>query len=66
MQKMKIAVIGGGAAGFMAAVTAKENNPNSHVTIFEKSNKIMLNLKLRMTTGCFLNQILHKQLLIFL
>ena len=41
MQKMKIAVIGGGAAGFMAAVTAKENNPNSHVTIFEKSNKVL-------------------------
>ena len=41
MQKMKIAVIGGGAAGFMAAVTAKENNPNAHVTIFEKSNKVL-------------------------
>ncbi|MBT7895979.1 MAG: NAD(P)/FAD-dependent oxidoreductase [Flavobacteriales bacterium] len=38
---MKIAVIGGGAAGFMAAVTAKENNPNAHVTIFEKSNKVL-------------------------
>tara|TARA_B110000438_G_scaffold7321_1_gene7148 strand:+ start:5688 stop:6899 length:1212 start_codon:yes stop_codon:yes gene_type:complete len=41
MQKIKIAVIGGGAAGFMAAVTAKENNPNAHVTIFEKSNKVL-------------------------
>ena len=25
----------------MAAVTAKENNPNAHVTIFEKSNKVL-------------------------
>jgi predicted Rossmann fold flavoprotein len=41
IQKIKIAVIGGGAAGFMAAVTAKENNPNAHVTIFEKSNKVL-------------------------
>lgn len=41
MQKIKIAVIGGGAAGFMAAVTAKENNPNADVTIFEKSNKVL-------------------------
>ena len=41
MQKIKIAVIGGGAAGFMAAVTAKENNPNAHITIFEKSNKVL-------------------------
>jgi len=41
IQKIKIAVIGGGAAGFMAAVTAKEDNPNAHVTIFEKSNKVL-------------------------
>jgi predicted Rossmann fold flavoprotein len=41
IQKIKIAIIGGGAAGFMAAVTAKEDNPNAHVTIFEKSNKVL-------------------------
>jgi len=34
---MKIAVIGGGAAGFMAAITAKETNPQASVTIFEKN-----------------------------
>ena len=38
---MNIAVIGAGAAGFMAAITAKENNPTAYVTIFEKSSKIL-------------------------
>jgi predicted Rossmann fold flavoprotein len=38
---MNIAVIGAGAAGFMAAITSKENNPNATVTIFEKSSKIL-------------------------
>ena len=37
---MNIAVIGAGAAGFMAAITAKENNPTAYVTIFEKSSKM--------------------------
>ena len=36
---MKIAVIGGGAAGFMAAITAKETNLKATVTIFEKMLK---------------------------
>lgn len=42
----KIAVIGGGAAGFMAAITAKETNTNTNVTIFEKSDKILSKVKI--------------------
>lgn len=42
---MRIAVIGGGAAGFMAAITAKEMKPSAHVTIFEKTNKVLAKVK---------------------
>jgi predicted Rossmann fold flavoprotein len=38
---MKIAIIGGGAAGFFSAITAKENFPSAEVTIFEKSRKLL-------------------------
>ena len=41
----KIAVIGGGAAGFMAAITAKESNANISVTIFEKTTKTLSKVK---------------------
>ena len=38
---MKVAVIGGGAAGFFSAISVKNHNPNSEVTIFEKSPKTL-------------------------
>ena len=41
----EIAVIGGGAAGFMAAITAKEINPEASVTIFEKTDKVLIKVK---------------------
>ena len=34
---MEIAIIGGGAAGFMAAITAQKTDPASKVTIFEQT-----------------------------
>ncbi|TNF28388.1 MAG: NAD(P)/FAD-dependent oxidoreductase, partial [Bacteroidetes bacterium] len=37
--------IGGGAAGFFAAIHAKENHPNAAVTIFEKSQKVLAKVK---------------------
>jgi predicted Rossmann fold flavoprotein len=43
---MQIATIGGGAAGFFAAITAKENFPDSRVTIFEKSAKVLSKVKI--------------------
>jgi predicted Rossmann fold flavoprotein len=43
--KLKIAVIGGGAAGFFAAINVKEQNPTYEVTILEKSNKLLSKVK---------------------
>ena len=43
---MMIAVIGGGAAGFMAAITAKELDSNANVTIFEKTEKVLSKVKI--------------------
>ena len=36
-----IAVIGGGAAGFFAALSAKSANPNCQVYILERSAKVL-------------------------
>jgi predicted Rossmann fold flavoprotein len=38
---LKIAIIGGGAAGFFSAITAKETHPEARVIIFEKSQKLL-------------------------
>lgn len=43
--KMDIAIIGGGAAGFFAALSAKENYPEAYVVLFEKSNKLLAKVK---------------------
>lgn len=45
---MKIAIIGGGPSGFMAAITAKENHPEWDITIFEKAKPLS---KLLMSGG---------------
>lgn len=41
----KIIVIGGGAAGFFAALSAKFHNPKASVTILEKSAKLLAKVK---------------------
>lgn len=38
---MKVGIIGGGAGGFFAAISVKENYPNAEVFIFEKSSKLL-------------------------
>ena len=43
---MNIAIIGGGAAGFFAAIHVKENYPNAKVTIFEKTSKVLTKVKI--------------------
>ncbi len=43
---MHIAIIGGGAAGFMAAITAAESSPGSKVTILEKSGKVLSKVRI--------------------
>ena len=64
---MKIAVIGGGAAGFMAAITAKSSDPESEVILFEKSDKVLSKVKIsgggrcNVTHACFSIAELTKQ-----
>jgi predicted Rossmann fold flavoprotein len=59
---MKIAVIGGGAAGFFSAITAKQSFPNDEVTIYEKSAKVLSKVKVsgggrcNVTHACFDNK----------
>lgn len=43
---LKIAIIGGGAAGFFSALSVKDHYPNSSVTVFEKSNKLLSKVKI--------------------
>ncbi len=43
---MKVAIIGGGAAGFFAAITAKENYPEAELVIFEKSQNVLRKVKI--------------------
>ena len=43
---MKVAIIGGGAAGFFSAITVKENHPEAEVVIFEKSKKLLAKVKI--------------------
>lgn len=43
---MKIAIIGGGAAGFFSAIAVKENYPGAKVVIFEKSNHVLAKVKI--------------------
>lgn len=55
---MKIGVIGGGAAGFFAAIHAKINHPKSEVILLEKSQKLLSKVKVsgggrcNVTNGC--------------
>ena len=56
---MKVAIVGGGAAGFFAAFSVKEHHPESKVTIFEKSDKLLSKVKIsgggrcNVTHACF-------------
>lgn len=42
---MEIAIIGGGAAGFFAAIAVKENYPHATVVLFEKSKTVLAKVK---------------------
>lgn len=43
---MKIAIIGGGAAGIFSAIHVKENHPNAEVIVFEKTQMLLSKLKI--------------------
>lgn len=63
---MKIAVIGGGAAGFFAAIACAQSNPSALVTIYEKTSKLLAKVKVsgggrcNVTHACFNNSTLSK------
>lgn len=42
----KVAIVGGGAAGFFAAISAKQHWPQASVCILEKSNKFLAKVKI--------------------
>ena len=46
MTGFKIAIIGGGAAGYFAAITAAEANPSAQVTIYEQSKRTLTKVKI--------------------
>ena len=41
-----MAVIGGGAAGFFAALSAAEHHPSANVVLFEKTAKLLSKVKI--------------------
>ncbi|MGJ8651159.1 MAG: NAD(P)/FAD-dependent oxidoreductase [Opitutaceae bacterium] len=58
-QTQQIAIIGGGAAGFFAAITAAEAAPHARVTIYERSKQTLAKVKIsgggrcNVTHSCF-------------
>ena len=42
MKKTDVLVIGGSATGLVAAMTAKSDNPDKHVTVIRKEEKVMI------------------------
>lgn len=43
---LQIAIIGGGAAGFFAAISAKRKQPHADITIFEKKTKVLAKVEI--------------------
>lgn len=56
---MKVAIIGGGAAGFFAAISCKEHHPDAEVILLEKSQNVLAKVKVsgggrcNVTHACF-------------
>ena len=54
-----IVIIGGGAAGFFTAITAKEKNPDLDVLLLEKGKEVLQKVKIsgggrcNVTHACF-------------
>lgn len=63
---LKIAVIGGGAAGFFSAIQAKTFHPYAKVVLIEKTNNVLAKVKIsgggrcNVTNACFDNNLLAK------
>jgi len=56
---MEIAVLGGGAAGFFAAISCKQHHPDAKVVLYEKTEKLLAKVKVsgggrcNVTHACF-------------
>lgn len=56
---MEVAVLGGGAAGFFAAISCKQHHPAFKVVVYEKSEKLLAKVKVsgggrcNVTNACF-------------
>jgi len=63
---MNVIIIGGGAAGFFAAINAAELHPDASIIILEKSNKLLAKVlvsgggRCNVTHACFENSLLVK------
>jgi predicted Rossmann fold flavoprotein len=63
---LKITIIGGGAAGFFAAIAAKSHFPDVHVSILEKTSKFLGKVKIsgggrcNVTNATFNNRLLSE------
>ena len=57
---MKVAIVGGGAAGFFAAFSVKDHHPESQVTIFEKSDKLLSKVKISGGGRCMLPMLVFR------
>ncbi len=45
-EDLQVAVIGGGAAGFFSAISAKHHHPDAKVTIYEKTDKLLAKVRI--------------------
>lgn len=66
MNSKRIAVIGGGAAGFFFAINCAHKNKNYHITLFEKSGKLLEKVRIsgggrcNVTHACFDEKVLTR------
>ena len=45
-KRKKVGIIGGGAAGFFAAISAKQHHPEAEVVLYEKTSKVLAKVKI--------------------
>jgi predicted Rossmann fold flavoprotein len=59
MTERRVAIAGGGAAGFFAAIACAETSPETHVVVFEKGPQFLVKVRIsgggrcNVTHGCF-------------
>jgi len=61
---LEIVILGGGAAGFFAAISAKKHFPEAHVRVFEKTSKFLGKVKISGGGRCNVTNALTNQRLL--